>query len=322
MIAVVRAVGASAPGDHMVEHATAKGRVQRFWNEAACGENLYLFSVDREGYSRQAADRYALEPFIEPFADFRSASGKKVLEIGVGLGADHQRFAEAGAELYGIDLTERAVAHARRRLSMFGLRSRLAVGDAESLSFPDGAFALVYSWGVIHHTPDTPRAAAEILRVLEPGGTFKVMIYQRRSLVGLMLWVRYALLRLRPFTTMDAIYAAHLESPGTKAYSVREAAALFAGAADVRITTVLTHGDLLASGAGQRHRGLALTVARRVFPRALVRKLLPGWGLFMLISGRKPAAPSITGEPSRQTIGRQTTARGPALAAANDHGVA
>lgn len=93
-----------------------------------------------------------------------------MLEIGVGLGADHQRFAEAGADLYGIDLTERAVEHTRRRLALFELESRLAIGDAEDLAFPDEAFDQVYSWGVLHHSPDTPKAIDEVWRVLKPGG--------------------------------------------------------------------------------------------------------------------------------------------------------
>ena len=82
------------------------------------------------GYAAQAKARYALEPYIRDFARFEETRGLRVLEIGVGLGADHQQFAEAGADLWGIDLTERAVEHTRRRLAAFGLNSHLAVGDA------------------------------------------------------------------------------------------------------------------------------------------------------------------------------------------------
>ena len=117
---------------------------------------------------------------------------------------------------------------------------------------------MVYSWGVVHHSPDTPRAVAEIHRVLRPGGTARVMIYHKWSLVGYMLWARYALLRLRPWTTLAEIYARHLESPGTKAYSIREASRMFSAFSAVHIEVVLTHGDLLESAAGQRHRGTLL----------------------------------------------------------------
>ncbi|MDH4114264.1 MAG: class I SAM-dependent methyltransferase [Burkholderiaceae bacterium] len=264
-----------------------KQQVHDFWDAASCGEVLYLHGSARADYELHARKRYELEPYILEFADFESAKGKRMLEIGVGLGADHQRFAEAGADLSGIDLTERAVDHARRRLAAFGLSSRLAVGDAERLGFPDESFDLVYSWGVLHHTPDTPKAVAEVWRVLKRGGTAKVMIYHAWSLVGLMLWVRYALLRFRPWVSLRAVYARYLESPGTKAYSTREARQLFAGFDDVRIRTVLTHGDLLESMAGQRHQGPLLSVARKIWPRALIRKFFPRLGLFMLIEARK-----------------------------------
>jgi ubiquinone/menaquinone biosynthesis C-methylase UbiE len=264
-----------------------KSAVRDFWEQASCGEGLYLNAATVDGYRTQAAHRYRLEPCIEPFADFAGAKGKRVLEIGVGLGADHQRFAESGATLWGIDLTARAVEHVRRRFQLFGLHSDLAAGDAENLQFPDASFDLVYSWGVLHHSPDTPKAFAEVHRVLRPGGTAKIMIYQTWSLVGLMLWMRYAALRLRPWMTLAQTYSRYLESPGTKAYTVKEARQLCAAFASVDVSIVLTHGDLLESDAGQRHRGMSLTLARMIWPRTLLRRYGSRFGLFMLIEARK-----------------------------------
>lgn len=266
---------------------TDKQAVRDFWERAACGEELYLYDAGQQAYHEQARRRYELEPYIEQFAAFQSAQGQRVLEVGVGLGADHQRFAEAGAILSGIDLTERAVVHARRRLELFGLASELKQGDAEHLCFDDASFDLVYSWGVIHHSPNTPRAVGEIYRVLKPGGTAKLMIYHTWSLVGYMLWVRYALLGLRPWMSLADIYARYLESPGTKAYSVSRARRLFAAFGTVQIRTLLTHADLLESAAGQRHRGVLLSLARRIWPRALLRKFGSGHGLTMLICATK-----------------------------------
>jgi SAM-dependent methyltransferase len=270
----------------MYIHADKKA-VQDFWERASCGEELYLLDAGRQGYIDQARRRYELEPYIEQFAAFSSVRGKTLLEVGVGLGADHQRFAEAGAILSGIDLTERAVMHARRRLELFGLASTLSAGDAENLSFADASFDIVYSWGVIHHSPNTRKAVAEIYRVLKPGGTAKIMIYHKWSMVGYMLWVRYALMRLRPWTKLEDIYARCLESPGTKAYSVRAARSLFAAFGAVAIHTVLTHADLLESVAGQRHRGAFLSLARWAWPRAFLRRFGARHGLFMLISAIK-----------------------------------
>lgn len=267
----------------------AKQSVHDFWNAAACGEDLYLAGQAKEDYAAQAQARYALEPYIADLAKFDGCRGLAVLEIGVGLGADHQRFAEAGATLFGIDLTERAVQHTQVRLRRFGFSPRVTVGDAENLAFGDGSFDVVYSWGVLHHSPNTPTSIAEVYRVLRPGGSARIMIYHTWSLVGLMLWVRYALLRGTPWRSLKSIYNHHLESPGTKAYSVAEGRALFAKFEDVRIRTVLTHGDLLESGAGQRHQGALLSLARNLWPRTLLRRVGQGLGLFMLIEARKPS---------------------------------
>ena len=264
-----------------------KTAVKEFWNRASCGEELYLEGIEPLEYERQAAERYRLEPFIVPFANFDSCEGRAVLEIGVGLGADHQRFAEAGALLSGVDLTPRAVEHTARRLRALGLRSQLSVGDAERLGFSDGQFEVVYSWGVIHHSPDTAAAVREIHRVLRTDGVARVMIYHKWSIVGFMLWVRYGLLRGQPWRSLSSVYGEHLESPGTKAYSREEARALFDRFSSVSIDVVLSHGDLLSSEAGQRHRGPLLSIARALWPRRLIAKSLPGFGLFMLITARK-----------------------------------
>jgi len=264
-----------------------KQDVHDFWNQASCGEELYLPGTDKAGYTAQAQSRYALEPYIPEFARFKDARGLRVLEIGVGLGADHQQFAEAGADLWGIDLTQRAVEHTRRRLAAFALDSQLAVGDAEGLDFPDESFDRVYSWGVLHHSPNTAKAIAEVWRVLKRDGAASIMIYHKWSMIGLMLWVRYALLALRPWLTLTDIYARYLESPGTKAYSVAGAKCLFSSFREVNIKVVLTHGDLLESDAGQRHQGVLLMLARKMWPRRFIRWALPNAGLFMLIEARK-----------------------------------
>jgi len=264
-----------------------KQQVHDFWNEASCGESLLLPQADREGYEKQANLRYELEPYIFELARFDETREKRVLEIGVGLGADHQKFAEAGADLHGIDLTERAIEHTQKRLAALGLASHLAAGDAESIDFSDNYFDVVYSWGVLHHSPDTPRAVAEVHRVLKPGGEARLMIYHKWSLVGIMLWLRFALLEIRPWLSLTEIYARYLESPGTKAYSIKDARKLFSAFREVNIHTVLTHGDLLESNAGQRHEGILLATARKYWPRHLLKKYLRNWGLFMLIEAKK-----------------------------------
>jgi ubiquinone/menaquinone biosynthesis C-methylase UbiE len=266
---------------------TDKKKVHNFWNNASCGEQLYLKSKDKDGYSHHSKKRYELEPFISEFADFESSKGKKVLEIGVGLGADHQNFIESGAITYGIDLTSRAIKNTEIRLKTSHLQSNLSIGDAEKLKFDDNFFDLVYSWGVIHHSPNTPQAINEIRRVLKPGGHGKIMIYHKWSLVGFMLWIRYGLFRLNPFIGLDNIYSKYLESPGTKAYSKKEAYELLKEFNEISVNIVLTHGDLLEGSAGQRQAGILINLARKIWPRTLIKKFLSGLGLFMLIDVKK-----------------------------------
>ena len=104
-----------------------------------------------------------------------------MLEVGCGLGTDGAQFANAGADYTGIDLTQAAVDLAKRRFELFDLPGTFRVADAEGLDFPDASFDLVYSHGVLHHTPDTAEAIREIHRVLRPGGRAVVMLYHRDS---------------------------------------------------------------------------------------------------------------------------------------------
>ncbi len=264
-----------------------KNLVYDFWNNSSCGEDLYLNSISPQGYENQAIERYKLEPYIFEFAKFNSTNGKRVLEIGVGLGADHQRFAEAGAILFGIDLTERAILHTRRRLQHLNLNSNLTIGDAEELNYPADFFEVIYSWGVLHHSPDTGKAVSEAFRVLKKGGVARVMMYNKFSIVGFMLWMRYALLLGRPWRSIAYIYANYLESPGTKAFTKSEVKKIFKDFSQISIKTVLTHGDLLASDVGQRHRGVLLFIAKKILPRRFINKYFQSAGLFMLIEAVK-----------------------------------
>jgi SAM-dependent methyltransferase len=267
---------------------TDKQRVRDFWNHAPCGEVYAQGDLPAERLEAQARTRYELEPYLPEFARFTEGHGRDVLEVGVGMGADHLEWARSRPRsLAGVDLTPNAVTYTRERLRLFGLASRLLVADAEQLPFPGDSFDLAYSWGVIHHSPDTLRAALEIRRVLRPGGQARVMIYHRHSLVGYMLWLRYGLLLGHPRLGLDEVYAQHLESPGTKAYSPEEARNLFVGFSEVRMRTRLGPGDLLQGAVGRRHRGMLLAAAKAIYPRWAMRRLLPRYGLYLLIEATK-----------------------------------
>jgi ubiquinone/menaquinone biosynthesis C-methylase UbiE len=200
------------------------GDVHDYWNRESCGAGL----TDAPKHSRQYFEeieeyRYLVEPEIFAFAQFTRHSGQKMLEVGVGAGTDFLQWCRAGTQAHGIDLTEEAIANVRERLAIYGQRAEeLKVGNAESLPYPDGTFDLIYSWGVIHHSPDTEKAFCEIARVVRQGGTVKLMLYHRHSLVAFYLWVRYALLRGRPWRSLSDVVYHHMESIGTKAYTRAE----------------------------------------------------------------------------------------------------
>lgn len=271
----------------MKENENLKSQVQDFWNESSCGERLFLEGFSKEDYLRQSKVRYDLEPEILTFGSFETFFGKKTLEIGVGLGSDHMMLAKNGAILHGIDLTDRAIGHTKRRFELLNLESNLQQADAESLPFKDDSFDIVYSWGVIHHSPNTAQIVDEIYRVLRSNGSCKVMIYHKYSLIGFMLWLRYGLFVLRPFIGLNTIYHEYLESPGTKAYSYREAKKLFHKFRINSISSPLTHGDLLNSQAGQRHEGAVLNLARKFWPRWFFRIFMPNNGLFLMLDLEK-----------------------------------
>ena len=159
-----------------------KDRVRTFWQANPCGTKFADAAPGtRLFYERVEEHRYAKEWHIPLAADFASTQGKKVLEIGCGLGTDGAQFARAGADYTGVDLTDAAVDLTRRRFELFDLKGNCRIADAENLDFSDATFDLVYSHGVLHHTPDTARAVREIHRVLRPGGRAVVMLYHRNS---------------------------------------------------------------------------------------------------------------------------------------------
>jgi ubiquinone/menaquinone biosynthesis C-methylase UbiE len=129
--------------------------------------------------------RLTADPSGKPFSlfvDFDSLQDRDVLDVGCGSGIATQLFAEAGARVTAIDLTDWAVETTRARLTAFDLSGDVQRGDAEQLPFADESFDLVFSWGVIHHSSDMDRALAELVRVCRPGGQLVLMVYHRRSL--------------------------------------------------------------------------------------------------------------------------------------------
>jgi len=226
-----------------------KQQVAEYWNKTPCQTPVATAKpFTREFYEQIEDYRTGDEPEIPGFAEFTRYHGKEVLEVGVGAGTDFIQWARAGARAHGIDITEEAIRNTRQRLELNGLTCEsLQVADAERLPFPDESFDLVYSYGVIHHTPDTVKALEEIVRVMRIGGRGKIMLYNKRSSIAWLNWVRHALLKGKIFKSLDSVLFDHMESLGTKAYTRGQVEAMLAPY-PVRIRNLdatVAHRDLM-----------------------------------------------------------------------------
>ena len=264
-----------------------KRAVAAHWEHEPCGIRGLVTSDRRSFFRAVEAERYAFEPYIERFAGFAGGRGARVLEIGVGAGSDYTRWLRGGARAVGIDLTQAAVALTREHAEVAGLTPVLARSDCERLPFRTASFDTVYSYGVIHHSPDTRAAVAEIHRVLKPGGTAKVMIYHTPSITGFMLWTIHCLLKLRPWKSPRWAVATFLESPGTKVYTRADAARLFDTFSAVHTETVLGTGDLLLMRRSAKYRSILAAIAWYLYPRWLVKRVGSRFGLGLLITAVK-----------------------------------
>jgi ubiquinone/menaquinone biosynthesis C-methylase UbiE len=168
--------------DMAQNNSILKERVRAFWQQNPCGTKFADASPgSRRFYELVEEHRYKKEWHIPSAAGFANSRNLNVLEVGCGLGTDGAQFARAGAKYTGIDLTDAAVDLAKRRFELFNLPGTFRVADAERLLFANNSFDVVYSHGVLHHTPDTAAAVREIHRVLRPDGQAVVMLYHRDS---------------------------------------------------------------------------------------------------------------------------------------------
>lgn len=227
--------------------AEEKLRAREQWGQDPCGAEFdrehelgtreFFDSVERHRYQEYAA----WMPRLMEFEKFR---GARLLEIGCGMGTDLLQFARGGARCTGIDLTPRSIEITRHRFRLYGANANLMISDGERLPFRTASFDVVYSNGVLHHTPDTAGAIREVHRVLRPGGVAKVMLYHRNSL---NYWVEIVLRRgvlgmefLRGRSAEEIMsrvieFSDHDARPLVKVYSRKQARELFSMFKDVRV---------------------------------------------------------------------------------------
>ncbi len=161
-----------------------KQRTIEQWTKHPIGAHVAKNPEGSKEFFNEIADfRYKIEcPWLKPTFKFEQYKDKKVLEVGVGDGIDHLELAKAGAILTGIDITPKSIELTKKNLELHGYKSNLLIADAENLPFEDDSFDVIYSFGVLHHTPDTQKAVKEIYRVLKPQGKAVVSLYHKNSL--------------------------------------------------------------------------------------------------------------------------------------------
>jgi SAM-dependent methyltransferase len=158
--------------------------VTEYWDRRPC--NVRHSAAERG--SRQYFDeveqrRYFVEPHIPAFAQFERWQGRSVLDVGCGIGTDGANFARAGAAYTGVDVSEASLALARQRFDVLGLTGRFirANGEDMAAALEPASFDLVYSFGVIHHTPRPDAVVRQIRRLIRAGGEFRLMLYAKDS---------------------------------------------------------------------------------------------------------------------------------------------
>jgi len=161
-------------------------RVREYWDLRPCNiRHSPAPAGSRQYFDEVEARKYFVEPHIPAFAQFDRWRGKKVLEVGCGIGTDTVNFARSGAQVTSVDLSEKSLELARTRASVFGLQDQIRFfpGNAEELSsfVPVEPYDLIYSFGVIHHTPHPHVVLEQLCQFTRPGTTLKIMVYHRRS---------------------------------------------------------------------------------------------------------------------------------------------
>jgi ubiquinone/menaquinone biosynthesis C-methylase UbiE len=183
--------------------------IKQFWNDNPVGSNFIAYKKDRSFYENYDSFRYRTEGHILEELDKLDLKNKKTLEIGLGQGADSIQLIDRGAIYFGIDLTEESVRRVKERFSLFDNKyEEVKIANAEHIPYPDNFFDVVYTHGVIHHSPAIDKIVAEIYRVLKPNGQAVIMLYHKNSYnyyISIRILRRIGLLLLLIFPFLSSL---------------------------------------------------------------------------------------------------------------------
>lgn len=227
----------------MEDSQDIKHQIKKYWNRKQ--PSKWYSKKDygtKEYYDEVEYRRYNYFcPYIPLNAEFEKHHGEKILEVGVGMGTDLKQYAKNGAVCYGISLEEGSIDETKKHLEAYGLNANLQVMDAENLQFEDNTFDLVYSFGVLHHTPETQKAINEVHRVLKPGGKAIIMLYSKTwqhylIRVGVAGIIGRELFRMSMQDLINKYSEAYGFSPLTKLYSRKQVKGMFYKFSDANVS--------------------------------------------------------------------------------------
>jgi len=200
-------------------------KIEQYWNDHIHDLEIARNPVGSRGFF-QDLENYRFEKlhYLPRLVDFQAWNGKKILEVGCGVGIDLARFARGGARVTGIDLADKSIELAKKNFSYQSLSGEIKKGNGEKLDFPENIFDCVYAHGVIQYTANDQALIKEMIRVLKPGGTAILMVYNRHS------WLNFLSRTLN-------VKMEHTDAPILKKYTRKEFSDLLTNFTDVRIVT-------------------------------------------------------------------------------------
>lgn len=262
----------------MKQKTVSTDAVRSFWEaNPVCAKDI-PFEIGSPAYfARFDRLRGAIEDaaFGREYYQFENYRGRRVLDVGSGNGYILSHYASHGADVTGVDITQAGVDLCRKRFDLQKLSGTFQVADAERLPFPDNTFDLVCSMGVLHHTPRTDAAVAELRRVLKPGGRVNLMLYHRNSV---LYRFKFPILRVLTGKSLQQLVneVDGAGNPKGDVYSRNDMRSLLRDFEAVNVFTRIIHG------------WMTLPVVGRFLPDALFRPLESRWGWFLYANGIKP----------------------------------
>ena len=254
------------PGSARPAQEDTIAAIQAYWNTHIHDLKIAQHPIGTKAFFEEhSAYRFEKLEYLPRVVDFAAYKGKRLLEVGCGIGIDLARFAQHGATVTGVDLAEEAIRLARKNFALYGLSGDFLTMNGENLQFRDHSFDLVYAHGVLQYTSDGERMTREIHRVLKPGGEAILMVYNRYSWLNLL-------------SRLFGVELEHEDAPVFRKYSFREFRRMLRNFFQVEIIPERFPVKT------RLHRGLKATVYNALFvsafnwvPRSITRPL--GWHL-------------------------------------------